>query len=88
VLEALLKRVDGLEKRLRTEDKQDSSTAAVKEAIVEAIKDGAEKKPPDPVRSVAEITTTSSTANATNGTLSRVSPSDSQRYASFLSPPG
>jgi hypothetical protein len=76
VLEALLKRVDGLEKRLRTEGKEDSPTNSVKEAIVEAIREGEEKKKQilqDTPRSTSDSTTLSNSSTV-NGNSTRVSP--------------
>jgi hypothetical protein len=76
VLEALLKRVDGLEKRLRTEGKEDSPTNSVKEAIVEAIREGEEKRKQilqETPRSASDSTTLSSSSTV-NGKGARVSP--------------
>jgi hypothetical protein len=68
--------VDGLEKRLRTEGKEDSPTNSVKEAIVEAIREGGEKKKQllqDAPRSASDSTTLSNSSTV-NGTGTRVSP--------------
>ncbi|QDS76345.1 hypothetical protein FKW77_002864 [Venturia effusa] len=82
VLEALLKRVDGLEKRLRTEGKEDSPTNSVKEAIVEAIREGEEKKKqaqqPDGPRSTSDSTTISNSGTV-NGNGTRASPPTPQQ---------
>lgn len=81
VLEALLKRVDGLEKRLRTEGKEDSPTNSVKEAIVEAIREGEEKKKQiqqqDAPRSTSDSTTISNSSTV-NRNGARASPTTSQ----------
>lgn len=83
VLEALLKRVDGLEKRLRTEGKEDSPTNSVKEAIVEAIREGEEKKKQiqqqqDAPRSTSDSTTISNSSTV-NGNGTRASPPSQQQ---------
>ncbi|KAF2418783.1 hypothetical protein EJ08DRAFT_49897 [Tothia fuscella] len=71
VLEALLKRVDGLEKRLRTEEGQDSpsQTTQTKEAVIEALKQS-EDSPPDQSRRVVEIGPSAKDTDAINGVSS------------------
>lgn len=77
-----MKRVDGLEKRLRTEGKEDSPTNSVKEAIVEAIREGEERKKQilqDAPRSVSKSTTISN-SSPVNGNGSRASPPTPQTW--------
>ncbi|KAE9963644.1 hypothetical protein EG328_011242 [Venturia inaequalis] len=91
VLEALLKRVDGLEKRLRTEGKEDSPTSSVKEAIVEAMREGEEKKKQakqqDVPRSTPDSTTISNASSTANGNTSRPSPPSQQQISPQQQPP-
>jgi hypothetical protein len=83
VLEALLKRVDGLEKRLRTEgerpDSQSPSTPT-KEAVLEALKSG-EDSPPNAPRTVPELAPSVSHVGAANGAPAVVQSSEAHRYA-------
>jgi hypothetical protein len=80
VLEALLKRVDGLEKRLRTEDRPDSHspTTPTKEAVLEALK-SSEDSPPAATRPTAELAPNSGSANAPNGAPAVVPSSEPYR---------
>jgi len=82
VLEALLKRVDGLEKRLRSEGKDDGANApvsAVKEAILEAVRNGiGEEKVLDPPQNNSSATSTTSTSSSTKREVKQPSPPTSQ----------
>jgi hypothetical protein len=77
VLEALLKRVDGLEKRLRTEEGPDSQspTTPTREAVIEVLKHNGDS-PPNPVRSVTEIAPNVNSATVANGTPSTIPSSE------------
>jgi hypothetical protein len=82
VLEALLKRVDGLEKRLRTEDRPDSHspTTPTKEAILEVLKSN-EDSPPSVPQLVPELVPTSTSINVANGAPTVVPSSESYKLA-------
>jgi hypothetical protein len=83
VLEALLKRVDGLEKRLRTEGERPDSqspTTSTKEAVLEALK-SSEDSPPNAPRTIPELNPTASNVGGANGAPAVVASSKSQRYA-------
>lgn len=85
VLEALLKRVDGLEKRLRSEGKDDGANApvsAVKEAILEAVRNGIgeeEEKPSEQLpQNSSSATSTTSTSSLMKREAKQPSPLTSQ----------
>ncbi|XPT00550.1 3-dehydroquinate dehydratase [Ascochyta lentis] len=75
VLEALLKRVDGLEKRLHSEGKSDELVEELSSAIHDAAEDSKANKASPNTRPAVEVATSHGNANLANQLMSPIEPS-------------